>query len=86
MENEEISFLGKEGQTELLARVQYAQQEVTTAQMLLRATEGQVGVRNGSADAVAQIANRMLASVDAVPHGKFPLVCPRWQLPRLPLN
>ncbi|MCT7964439.1 DUF2605 domain-containing protein [Laspinema sp. D1] len=44
LENEEISFLGKEGQTELLARVQYAQQEVTTAQMLLRATEGQVGV------------------------------------------
>lgn len=44
LENEEISFLGQEGQTELLARVQYAQQEVTTAQMLLRATEGQVGV------------------------------------------
>lgn len=44
LENEEISFLGKEGQTELLARVEYAQQEVTTAQMLLRATEGQVGV------------------------------------------
>ncbi len=44
LENEEISFLGKEGQTELLARVQYAQQEVTTAQMLLRATDGQVGV------------------------------------------
>lgn len=44
LENEEISFLGKEGQTELLARVQHAQQEVTTAQMLLRATEGQVGV------------------------------------------
>ncbi|MBO0347572.1 DUF2605 domain-containing protein [Phormidium pseudopriestleyi FRX01] len=44
LENEEISFLGKEGQSELLARVQYAQKEVTTAQMLLRATEGQVGV------------------------------------------
>lgn len=44
LENEEISFLGKQGQADLLARVQHAQQEVRTAQMLLKATDGQVGV------------------------------------------
>ncbi len=34
-------------QAELLARVSQAQQEVGTAMMLLRATDGQVGVETG---------------------------------------
>lgn len=44
LEQERLSFLGDEGQAELLARVQQAQREVTTASSLLHATEGQVGV------------------------------------------
>lgn len=44
LENEEIPFLGSQRQADLLARVQQAQQEVSTAQMLLKATDGQVGV------------------------------------------
>lgn len=44
LEQEQLSFLGDEGQTDLLHRVQQAQQEVATASSLLQATEGQVGV------------------------------------------
>ena len=44
LETEEIPFLGVEKQADLLARVKQAQQEVSTTQMLLQATDGQVGV------------------------------------------
>ena len=44
LETEEIRFLGAEKQADLLARVKQAQQEVSTTQMLLQATGGQVGV------------------------------------------
>jgi hypothetical protein len=39
-----IDFLGSAQQAQLLERVQTAQQEVSTAKMLLRLTEDQVGV------------------------------------------
>jgi hypothetical protein len=42
--NHPIAFLGDERQAELLARVQQAQREVATTQMLLKATDGKVGV------------------------------------------
>ncbi len=44
LENQEISFLGDDQQSDLLARVVQAQQEVSTAQQLLKITDGQVGV------------------------------------------
>lgn len=44
LETEEIPFLEVEQQADLLARVVAAQQEVTAAQTLFRATGGQVGV------------------------------------------
>ncbi|MBD2462658.1 DUF2605 domain-containing protein [Oscillatoria sp. FACHB-1407] len=44
LESEDICFLGDEQQADLLARVKQAQQEVSTAQMLLKLTDGQVGV------------------------------------------
>lgn len=44
LETTSIEFLGSEQQADLLHRVQQAQQEVTTAQLLLKATDGQVGV------------------------------------------
>ncbi|TVQ22153.1 MAG: DUF2605 domain-containing protein [Leptolyngbya sp. DLM2.Bin15] len=44
LETQELEFLGPEEQSDLLARVTTAQQEVSTAQMLLRATDGQVGI------------------------------------------
>lgn len=44
LESQEIAFLGQEQQAELLGRVIAAQQEVIAAQMLLKATDGQVGV------------------------------------------
>jgi hypothetical protein len=44
LEEEDIHFLENEKQADLLARVKQAQQEVRTAQMLLRLTNGQVGV------------------------------------------
>lgn len=44
LEAQKISFLGDEKQSDLLARVKQAQQEVSTAQLLLKVTEGQVGV------------------------------------------
>lgn len=43
LENE-ISFLSNEQQSQLLERVKQAQQEVNTAQMLFKATNGQVGI------------------------------------------
>ncbi|MBW4578095.1 MAG: DUF2605 domain-containing protein [Tildeniella nuda ZEHNDER 1965/U140] len=44
LETETLSFLSAEKRAELLARVAIAQREVSTAQMLLKATDGQVGV------------------------------------------
>lgn len=44
LETETLSFLSAEKRAELLARVATAQREVSTAQMLLKATDGQVGV------------------------------------------
>lgn len=44
LESQPISFLSDEQQADLLARVLQAQQEVQTAQLLLKATDGKVGV------------------------------------------
>ena len=44
LETESLSFMSANQQTDLLGRVRQAQQEVVTAQMLFRATEGQVGI------------------------------------------
>jgi hypothetical protein len=44
LETEDITFLSKEEQTDLLERVKLAQQEVATAVMLFQATDGQVGI------------------------------------------
>lgn len=44
LENEEVKFLGPEKQADLLARLITAQQEISTIQLLLEATGGQVGV------------------------------------------
>jgi hypothetical protein len=44
LETETITFLSQEQQSDLLERVKQAQQEVSTAQMLFRATNSQVGV------------------------------------------
>ena len=44
LENERLSFLSNEQQSQLLERVKQAQQEVSTAQMLFKATGGQVGI------------------------------------------
>jgi len=44
LETHEIEFLGIEQQADLLARVEQARQEVAATQMLVRVTEGQVGV------------------------------------------
>ena len=44
LENEKVSFLEPQQQSELLARVRQAQQEVSTAQLMFQATEGQVGI------------------------------------------
>jgi len=48
LENEDITFLTKEQQSDLLARVKQAQQEVSTAAMLFEATGGQVGVETAT--------------------------------------
>ena len=45
LENEKISFLGTEAQTNLLGRIRQAQEEVKTAGLLLKATDGQAGVQ-----------------------------------------
>ncbi len=44
LENKTISFLSTEQQADLLARVLTTQQEVATAQMLFRITDGQAGI------------------------------------------
>ncbi|QZZ22491.1 DUF2605 domain-containing protein [Leptothermofonsia sichuanensis E412] len=44
LETENITFLSEEQQTDLLARVISAQQEVNTARILLKETNGQVGI------------------------------------------
>lgn len=44
LENEQLSFLPSEQQSELLERVKQAQQEVSTAQMMFQATGGKVGI------------------------------------------
>jgi Protein of unknown function (DUF2605) len=44
LETEQISFLGEEKQADLLARLLQAQQELSTAQMLVKATEGRAGI------------------------------------------
>lgn len=41
---QQIEFLGTEKQADLLARVEQAQREVSVAQMMLSATDGQAGV------------------------------------------
>jgi hypothetical protein len=47
-ETETISFLTPEEQSHLLNRVKQAQQEVSAAQMLFNATDGQVGIETAS--------------------------------------
>jgi len=44
LESEKISFFSEQEQAHLLERVKQCQKEVSTAQMLLRATDGQVGI------------------------------------------
>jgi hypothetical protein len=44
LESEEISFFTKQEQDLLLERVKQSQQEVNTAKMLFRATDGEVGI------------------------------------------
>jgi hypothetical protein len=44
LETEKIGFLGDRAQADLLSRVERAQQEVSTAQMLFKATDGKAGV------------------------------------------
>lgn len=48
LETEDITFLSEEQQSDLLARVNKAQQEVSTAQMLFQATDGQVGIETAT--------------------------------------
>lgn len=44
LESEQVSFLSPQEQAELLERLKSAQQEVSTAQMLFKATGGQAGI------------------------------------------
>ncbi len=44
LENHQIDFLSREQQAALLARVQQAQQEVNTTQLLFKAIDGQAGI------------------------------------------
>ncbi len=48
LETEDLTFLSEEQQSDLLLRVQQAQQEVATAQMMFQATNGQVGVETST--------------------------------------
>jgi hypothetical protein len=48
LETEDITFLSKEQQSNLLERVKLAQQEVSTAHMLFEATNGQVGIETAT--------------------------------------
>jgi hypothetical protein len=47
LEQEEISFLAPEAQAALLARLIDAQQQVSTAQLLFKVTNGQAGIEMG---------------------------------------
>ena len=44
LETEQLSFISLKEQYDLLARVKQAQKEVSTAQMMFKATDGQVGI------------------------------------------
>jgi len=44
LESSQMPFFSVEEQTELLARIVHAQQEVQTAQMLFKATDGLAGI------------------------------------------
>lgn len=44
LETERITFLSEEEQNQLLEKITSSQQEVSTAQMLFQATEGQIGI------------------------------------------
>lgn len=46
LESEQMPFLTAQEQTELLKRIVYSQQEVQTAQMLFKATEGLAGIES----------------------------------------
>jgi hypothetical protein len=48
LESEDIPFLSDQQQSDLLTRVRNAQQEVSTAQMLFNATDGQVGIETAT--------------------------------------
>ncbi len=48
LETEDITFLSKDQQSDLLERVKKAQQEVIAAQMLFQATKAQVGVETAT--------------------------------------
>lgn len=48
LEREEIPFLSQDQQTDLLDRVKQAQSEVSTVQMLFKATGGQAGVETAT--------------------------------------
>ncbi len=48
LETEDIPFLSEREQADLLSRVKNAQQEVSTAQMLFRATGRQVGIETST--------------------------------------
>jgi len=48
LETEEIAFLTSDEQSDLLARVQQAQQEVSAANALFLATGGQVGIETAA--------------------------------------
>ncbi len=44
LESEKLSFYSEQEQAELLERIKYSQQQVTAAQMLFKATEGETGI------------------------------------------
>lgn len=44
LESERLYFCSKQEQAELLERIKYSQQKVTTAQMLFNATDGEAGI------------------------------------------
>ena len=48
LETEEIPFLSDEDQSDLLARVKQAQQEIGAAKALFQATGGQVGIETAA--------------------------------------
>ena len=46
LESERLSFLSEAEQEDLLTRVKQTQQEVTTAQLLFKATDGEAGIES----------------------------------------